>query len=102
MMEGSLENALSGLIVFDAMVENKKHSYGHFTCFTESQSSLPVDGKSGRFEETEHETRTKNGSSGIATSGWIVLGTLSDTNKPNFVAFTRFSQSQSPFTDKVA
>jgi len=102
MMKGSSGNALSGLSVLDAMSENDKHSYGHYTCFTESQSSLPVIGKSSHSEETEHETRTNNGSSGIAISGKIVLGLQLETKKSCFVIIPRFSQSQSPFTDYVA
>jgi len=84
---GSFGVASSGSIVLQLMIEKDNALLGTIPLVGPSQSPLPIDGKmtrkARRFEEREGETRTKNRSSGIATTGSIVLQTMMEEIDPS-------------------
>jgi len=65
----------------------------------QSQSSLPVDLKTSRFEVVEAGTTNKKGSFGAALSFAIELITMTDKNQASPVTFYMINPRKSPFTE---
>jgi len=100
--EASFGGAASSTIVIDTMAEKRQYSCESFPLVGQSQSSLPVDMKTSRFEVVKAGTTIKKGSFGAALSLAIELGAMAETNQTSLVTFYTINPLKSPLREIMA